>query len=804
MKYYLNLFLIGVFVFSSNSLWAQEPVEETKEALTLNDFIPGLLSGSSKTLLNLANYEGYSLSWRLRSENANAAIIINGINFETNNYNWKIAPLLYGLYNSFNVKESFMNHESSMSIYNKSQLYHYYIDGDLIKKRTSVAIGFSNRNNNTSLNIQYQRPQIYKNWTLSMHLYLQSTAFSAPPLGNKKTFSYLWSLDKKWNEKNKLNMTLWSTLNDQTKRSSSVAESFYLTKSNDYNPAWGWYHQNILYPNTKSSAVLTSTIKHVYDNGPFQINNSIGFSIGNQSNTSLEWTNTVDPRPDYYRYLPSYAKDSAMKALITQKYQDNPQFLQIDFDKLEKINKASATQRSFYIINETINAALLLRYAGTIHYNVNPFWKLNLGLHIGYNQIRQYQEIKNLLGGSYYLNYNSWINDDGQAISMQNEQRLPDQKIKLNQQWGPSFFLNSTVYSVWAQAANIAKRVESNVGFHYSGNEYQREGLNQNGLFGTSSLGKSSPLFFPSWGWQGQFLFKFSGRLYAKSIIFSETETPNVNQIYIDPSVHANTQPFLYPMLNNGVDLSFYYRAPAIKITLAAFYNTKAQEGVQKMFYHDKYNAFVYGFVGGIIAVQAGGEFLLESNLWQWLGFQFASTITKAVYTNNPEYRIALLNDLSTLESGLLFIKNLPTTSNPSVVNAMSLQTNSIRGFRLGFVFISALQKSIDADLFRRSASVYDHTTSIQWKQISEPQFIKEEWLVNCFLSRLFFLKKGASKNPINISLSVKNLFNKQMPVLVYEQSRFDYQNYEVKKFPLKYIYDQGLVFSLHLQFQLL
>jgi len=804
MKPYLILFLIGLFVSFSNYSWAQELIEETKETLTPNDFIPRLLSGSSKSLQNIANYEGYSFSWRLRSEKANGALVINGINFETNNYNWKLAPLLFGVFNSFNIKESFVNHESAINSYNKGQLYQYYTDGDFVKNRTSVAFGFSNRNNNSTLNIQMQRPEFYKNWTMSFHLYFQTTPFPTPPMGRKKTFSSLLSLDKKWNEKNSINIALWATINDQSKRSSSVAETFYLTKSKTYNPAWGWFHQNILYPNAKSSAIVVSTLKHIYEIGGVQINNSMGFALGNQSNTSLEWTNTVDPRPDYYRYLPSYSKDSNMRALLTLRYQDNPQLLQIDFDKMEKINKASATERSFYIINETINAALLLRYTGTINYIINPYWKLNAGVNLGYTQIHQYQKIKDLLGGNYYLNYNSWINDDGQALSMQNEQRLPDQKIKLNEKWGPSFILYNTAYTLWAQAANISKRVETNFGFHFNGDQYQREGLNQNGLFKSNSLGKSSYLFFPSWGWQSQFLLKFTGRFYAKSILFSETETPSVNQIYIDPSLHAFTQPFLYPLLNKGIDLSFFYRAPALKITLTAFCNTKAQEGVQKMFYHDKYNAFVYGFIGGINNIQIGGEFLLESNLWQWLDFQLASTMTKAEYSNDPEYKIALINDLSTLESGLLFIKKLPTTSSPSIVNALSLQTNSIKGIRIGLVFISAMHKSIDYDLFRRSASVYDHTTPIQWNQIRVPQFLKDEWLANCFMSKSILLKRGASKYPLIISVSAKNLLNKQLPVLVYEQSRFDYQNYEVKKFPLKYIYDQGLVFNLHLQFQLL
>ena len=36
------------------------------------------------------------------------------------------------------------------------------------------------------------------------------------------------------------------------------------------------------------------------------ITTAAGYSFGNRSITALDWYNAADPRPDYYRYLPSY------------------------------------------------------------------------------------------------------------------------------------------------------------------------------------------------------------------------------------------------------------------------------------------------------------------------------------------------------------------------------------------------------------------------------------------------------------------------------------------------------------------
>ena len=70
-------------------------------------------------------------------------------------------------------------------------------------------------------------------------------------------------------------------------------------------------------------------------------------------------------------------------------------------------------------------------------------------------------------------------------------------------------------------------------------------------------------------------------------------------------------------------------------------------------------------------------------------------------------------------------------------------------------------------------------------------------------MSKSFNLKYGKQKIPIYCNFNFKNLLGTLIPVLVFEQSRFDYINLNPNKFPLKYLYDQGLTYAVGIQLQI-
>jgi hypothetical protein len=531
---------------------------------------------------------------------------------------------------------------------------------------------------------------------------------------------------------------------------------------------------------------------------------SLGVAFGKQSTSQLDWNKTADPRPDYYRYLPSYAKDSALQQELIAWYQQNPQALQINFNQIEKINQGSPSKRAYYIINNQVAQALLFRASFQFNAQWPNYWSWNTGISFSRDQLHNTNVIENLLGGLYYYNYNGWINDDGVSNNFQNDIQQPNRKIKAGETWGNNYILSSIRLIEWLQIKKESAKWEFSIGMNNTQAYFNREGLNQNGLFPNTSFGISPILTFPGVGIKGQLLYKITGRFYTRAIVFNQQEVPNAQAIYINPGILPATSPYLLPILNKGVDLSIFYRGVNTKLTASYFLRSEYNDSEKRMFYHDKYSSFVYGVVGQIQKQFHGLEASIETTLFGKIQLSAASTIGKYRLTNNPIYQIMLVNDLYKVESGTLHLTNLPASNSPEIINTFSVQYQPAYLFRIGLTAVGAARRSISYDYFRRSFLFLSSLASNAIRnQILDSYFLPNQWTTNAYLTKSFNFKSKQNNYLFVCNLSWRNLFNELIPVLAFEQSRFDYLGLNVNKFPLKFLYDQGVVYSLSLQFQI-
>jgi hypothetical protein len=542
--------------------------------------------------------------------------------------------------------------------------------------------------------------------------------------------------------------------------------------------------------------------KNWLDKATVQIN--LGLALGEQGASQLDWTSSADPRPDYYRYLPSYSKDSNMQIQLNKWFESNPQALQIDFDRIRKINMASLSKRSFYIINKNVSNIISVRASALYKFQLNNYWSTNAGIQIARDEIQYFNVIDNLLGGQFFYNYNGWVIDDGLVNSFQNNIQSPDQKIKEGERWGPNYELQSMQAMSWLQVKNTSPRWEFSTGLNYATGLFQRNGLNQNGLFVNNSLGRSSLFYFPSIGYKGEVLYKFSGRIYARSIFFNQQYAPNAATVFLDPSLHAFQTPFLLPLLKNGIDLSLYFRGVDTKIMLSAYFQGVKNESEKRFFYHDKYNAFVYGVVGQKQSIYQGLESSVETLLFNFLQLEMSINLGKYFISNNPLYEILLANDMYKVESGLLKLKNLPASTSPEITEAVSIQIQPSYSTRIVLTGIYAAKRAINYDYYRRSGLVLDPLSSRNlYTNLHDVSYLPSQFVLNASFSKSINLKYGKQKIPIYSNFGFKNLLSTLIPVLVFEQSRFDYTNLNPNKFPLKYLYDQGVTYAVGIQLQI-
>lgn len=809
---YLMTLLLG-----GHSAMAQVEEEDTKlnsevvDMASLKDFreqwVPTLLSSSSLPMYNLSQFNGYVFSWVPRGQMSNRSTFIDGINWQSKIGAWDAFNSYAALYKAFHSTEMISNFEYSKLGFGDHGSVHYLTGNTrYLKKSITVASRFSNSSFIYEGQVQLNSGQIKKHqWSYQLNLVFQNAPAGSISNGFKNLSGVAFSIDKQLKLNQSVGMTFWLDQIVQGKISPSVNEAFNLSAQRNYNPSWGWYKGKPFYPNKKSGDVPIIYFRYEkkwVDKMVCQI--QFGVAVGEQKKSQIDWTKSSDPRPDYYKYLPSYSKDSLLKKQLEDWFTTNPQALQINFDHLENINQSNASHQSFYIINTQVAKVQLLRMSMRWHYQFPLDWSGQIGLHVSKDVIRNYNRIENLLGGNYFLNYNGWVDDNGSVDNFQNEIRQPDQKIKAGQVWGSDFALHNLQMQSWAQLNKQTAHYEFSLSLQLEDNRFSRTGYNQNGLFPKVSFGNSSVLSFPADGIKGQFLYKFSGRLYARSILFYQSNAPSASSIYLDAAVHPYTASFILPELHKGLDITLFYRGVYSKINATFFWQTVHNVSEKRLFYHDQYFAFVYGMLGQMQTIHNGAEFGIETQFSGPLQLSAASSFGHYYIANNPLYEIRLVNDLYKVASGALQLKGLPATTHPQSVQAISIQYQPSYSSRIAITGVYSMKRSIDYNYFRRSFLLKSKINdAASWDLIQAESFLPDQWVFNAFMSKQYLLGGKVKKQQLRLSASVRNILNTLIPIFSFEQARFDYTGLRLEKFPLKYLYDQGITIALGVQLQI-
>ena len=81
-----------------------------------------------------------------------------------------------------------------------------------------------------------------------------------------------------------------------------------------YNPNWGYQNGEKRNAKVVTAFAPTAIISHIWKiNDNITLTTGVGAHYARYGNTALNWYNAPDPRPDYYRYLPSYFEDEMVQ-----------------------------------------------------------------------------------------------------------------------------------------------------------------------------------------------------------------------------------------------------------------------------------------------------------------------------------------------------------------------------------------------------------------------------------------------------------------------------------------------------------
>lgn len=637
------------------------------------------------------------------------------------------------------------------------------------------------------------------------------------------SYAYAVLVDKRINDKHLLNFVALGSPTKRGRNGVSIQEVYDLAGTNYYNPNWGLQNGEV-----RNSAVSKIhqpffMLRHDWNiTDDLIVKTTIGYQTGEFSNSRLDWADAPDPRPDYYRKLPSFQLTEGLQQQVADYYREDPLRLQVNFDEMILTNKNSfLTFDNVNGTNESLSGAFSRYVIEEQHFDnekfnintvVNAFVNEHYSVQGGVNYLiernSQYRELADLLGGEYYIDFDRFAERDfpDRPEFLQSDLQNPNRIVAEGDRYGWNFDIVTDRAELWQQNNFSYDKVDFFVAGSISTTSFYREGYYQNGRFPDSSLGKGETYRFVNPGVKAGLTYKIDGRNYAYARGSYRTRAPFSRNAFLSP----RTRDQVAGVLNNetilGTEVGYVFRYPGVKGRITAYYSEFNDQLRSRNIYFEATNSFGNYLLQGIDekhqGIEMGAEIKLSSTLTATVAgnigaFQYNSRPTSGFTADND----AINPDLIATTDNEIFIQNYYL---PGPQNAGSIGIE-YRSPKFWFVNITGnFFNNINLDLFperRTNAAVSEIVVPDRAElvdQIIGQYDLKDQFVLNLFAGKSWRVKDYY----VLFNVSVNNVLNNREFITGgFEQ--FRYRDQEPNAFPERLFYAWGTNYSAGLTISL-
>ncbi|OYU55614.1 MAG: hypothetical protein CFE25_11940 [Chitinophagaceae bacterium BSSC1] len=683
------------------------------------------------------------------------------------------------------------------------------------KQRAGIDIGygFGNRGATHRLYLGMHSGLSPKGWSWGLAIAARASLVPMIPGVQNNGRSFFLGVDKKMGSGNVISLAFFGALMQTDRQAAILKESIDILGDHAYNPAWGY--QNGQQRNANQTKQFLPTLlltqEHKFSNQSF-LQTSIAVSAGYRNGTGLDWYHAPDPRPDYYRYLPSYQTDPVLKEATTQALQNNIDLRQLNWHRFYQINENSFDQiinangiigntvsgkRASYILENRHQDIQRYLMAITYHGLLKEKVFFSTGISIQWQRSHFYKTVADLLGASFYVNWNQFaeseIPNDPAAIQFDLQQ--PNRILKLHDQFGYDYIMTNHKTNLWFQTAQQIGKWGWAISLELGSSGFWREGLVANGLFPDESLGPSHKQFFINNG--GRFtlnrILNGKTRLYLATAI--QTSPPNADNVFISPRTRNHQQNIVSNQQTISAEMGYLIQSSNLKSRFSLYWMQVRNAMDVISFYHDAYNSFVNYAISGIGQRHLGLEWAMDAKLLGQWHFQTGIHLGNFVYNTRQFASITVDNTAAELNQVFIYAKQHPIGGAPQ--QAISIGFNNRTNGNWFW--------SINANFFDRQWMVWNpirrtaealypvDPNSEKGQRLLLPERLPPQTNLNLYLSKRFISKRNSAGH-LDLSMSINNLLNKQdLLISAAEQLRFDFDNRDPEKFAPKYFFGQGL-----------
>jgi hypothetical protein len=856
LSYKKSLFLSSLILFSIIDFSAQIdstfitdsvdqiiPVFTTTVDLLENEQqsqdISGLLQSSRDVYVNQAGFNFSAARYRLRGYSSeNTRLFFNGIPVNDPENGWTIWSYWGGLNDVTRYPENSFGISNSAATFGSVGAYSY-ISALPSEKNIGGRISYAatNRSYRNRAMYTYNTGLNNKGWGFlisgssrwSDEGYVPGTYYSAG--------SYLLSIEKKFNAKHTLNFMGFGAPTVQGRQGIAVQETYDLTGENFYNPYWGYQTQSDGTQKKRNARNRNNhkpylTLGHYWSISKKLIIQTNLFAItGRTANTNLNWFNANDPRPDYYKYLPSYfinnqgslsgnqiIENQADYNQILQGWQqNNPNTTQLNWDLMYNANynnlytqndiggeagNSLTARRSKYILEEYRLDPRHYGFNSFGKWNVNENSNLNFGVSISNYKSKNFRLLNDLLGGDYWVDIDQFaLRDFDDPNLAQNDLQNPNKIIKVGDVFGYNYDIHINKNELFSTYSFNKNRIETFFGINLSNTTFWRNGKMQNGRFPENSLGNSEKQTFLNYGAKFGFLYKITGRHLLSFNAMYKTEAPYVRNAYVSPRTRDQLVPNLKSTEIISGDINYNIRLPFLKARLSGFYTQINNQTWARSFYHDEYRTFVNYMMTNVDQLFMGTELGFESNITSSLQLTGAFTIGDYLYKSRPVATITRDNSQEVIAlDKVIYLKNFKIGGMPQQATSIGLKYNSPKYWYAGinYNYFTDIYLSPNPDR-RTTEALAGYAEGYPYvNEIVDQTKLENGNAVNLFIGKSWKFYKNNSY--LRLGLNVNNLIdNTHFKTGGFEQLRYDASN--IQRFPNKYGYMYGRTYFLMLSY---
>lgn len=692
-----------------------------------------------------------------------------------------------------------------------------------------------------------------------------------------RSFAFYAGVSKRFNPEHKLSLVAFTTPGERGAQNASTQEVYDLMGDNLYNSNWGYQNGRVRNARVRRTNEPIFILK--YDFTPrdnFKASATLLYRTGFNGYSALDWYDAMDPRPDYYRNLPSYSfmedddynrtnyeKSEWADYMWTHHSKQYANYQHINWDRLYNVNFTNPDNRSKYALEERRVDQNDLNFALNADWKLSNTTKLLAGINAKINRSENYKVMKDLLGGSYYLNIDSFAERDfasNQSI-LQNDldyflKNGEAQKITQGGKYGYDYLAQIRKAKAWATLQHTFGQFTASLSASVGVDSFWREGLVRKGLFAglddngneypgltkkdkkgnvITSKGKSAVSTFLTYAAKINLAYDFVGghRISYNAAYFNDA--PTFNQSFVSARTRNSLVDNLTTVKTYSNDLNYQYSNNGYSARVTAYYTyIKDQTDVMSS-YDDSQHSFTNYALTGIdqrhIGIEAGFKAPLPV---EGLSASAVLSFGEYIYTSNPHMIQTLDNSAEILrDEDLLYWKSSPSAfkkvgdqydidangnyivskeQKHYVPSTPQLATEIALNYRTSDYLFLELNAQYFAKSYLDMNPLYRSSTAVNGPDgIATPSEIiymatQEEFapafIMNLSVGKSWYINR---KHNFGFSLEVSNILNnKGVKTGGYEQTRLINSTAKDRyyRFDPKYFYMPGINYMLNLYYR--